>query len=407
MHANYLMPLFLPQRLIAKFGENHLSSPYVSQSFKEPNAETLMLIPSERCNLKCAYCYERQKNPQRMDIQTAKAAVENAFLRLRPYKSLKIEFRGGEPFLEFAFIKELCEWVIKNFQGRSFFFYAVTNGTCFTDEIKTWLQLHKEIFVAPLSIDGTRATHNHNRSNSFDLIDFDFIFRTWNHPYTYTTISPENAANIFRELRFLMDKGFEIRANIEFAQLWSDGQLENLAKGFRRLADYVLDRRCANRINLLSRNGFLDYDCNSNEDAREGRKHFLACNAGKYRRLVAADGKIYPCHAFVPSVFNMSDKSTDVNFFDRLKTEELHPQQCCSCNFFYLCHICPGFSYGYAGDFKWRNPSICAITKIRAFLAAYYWGLRLCNKTNDDVPGDANVILARIADLYRGEKVYE
>ena len=407
MCDKFLTSLFLPKTLISDFKKLVQYKIYKSQTFKEPDNETLMLIPSERCNLRCSYCYEHNKVPLRMDIQTAKDALQNAFTELQSGKCLKIEFRGGEPFLEFDFIRDVCDWVIKTFPGKRFFFYAATNGTCFTNEAKAWLQKHKEIFVAPLSIDGARATHNHNRSNSFDLIDFDFIFNTWDNPSTYTTILPENAAEVFKDLKFLMDKGFEIRANIEFAQQWSCEQLMKLAENFKKLADYALEKHISNHINLLSCHGFLDYVHGTNAVIKENRKHFLACNAGSHRRIVAADGKMYPCHAFVPSAFNWSKVSKDSDFFAKLKTEELHPPECCNCNFFYLCHICPGFSYGFAGDFKWRNPSICTITRIRTFLAAYYWGLRLAENIGDDTIEDRNVIIAKVVDLYQGEKVYE
>ena len=408
MSNSYLAPLLLPRSLLARMPKVSSEGNLVNDILKDPAVETLMLVPSERCNLKCDYCYERRKDPQRMDIQTAKRAVQEAFLRLKSGNRLKIEFRGGEPFLEFPFIRELCNWTIANYPKGSFFFYAVTNGTCFTDEAKSWLRKYKEIFVAPLSIDGARDTQNRNRCGSFDHIDFDFIFSTWSHPYTYTTMLPENAGNIFEDLRFLIEKGFEIRVNAEFVRQWTSAQLEELAVGLRRLADHVIKNRITCRINLFSRSSFFSYESHlENCDNDGGRKRLLICNAGKLRRIVAADGKIYPCHTFMPSAFNMEVRPTNVNLFEKLKSEDLHPPQCCACRFFLLCHICPGFSYSHAGDFKWRNPSICSLTKIRAFLGAYFWGMSITKNTTDIPLGDAQKILSKIADLYRGEKVYD
>lgn len=407
MDNSFLAQLLLPRSLVARIPEAHSHGNLASDILKDPTVETLMLVPSEQCNLKCVYCYERRKDLQKMDIRTAKRAVQEAFLRLKSGNRLKIEFRGGEPFLEFPFIRELCNWTIENYPKGSFFFYAVTNGTCFTDESKTWLRRNKEIFVAPLSIDGARDTQNRNRCGSFDHIDFDFIFNTWTHPYTYTTILPENAGNIFEDLRFLIERGFEIRVNAEFARQWTLAQLEELSVGLKRLADHVIKNRIACRINLFSSSSFFSYEphpTNCNTDG--GRKRLLICNAGKLRRIVAADGRIYPCHTFMPSAFNMDARPTNEDLFEKLKTEDLHPPQCCSCRFFFLCHICPGFSYSHAGDFKWRNPSICAITRIRAFLGAYFWGRRIMEDGPDHAMCDAQQILGKIGDLYRGESVY-
>lgn len=396
----YLRPLLLEKNLIDEFSKIESSFEYKSVVLQETKTETLILVPSERCNLHCTYCYEVEKNPARMDVIEAKEAIKKTFGNLQNDMRLKIEFRGGEPFLEFDFIKEICDWVIENYKNKDFFFYAVTNGTCFSDEAKAWLSEHKSIFIAPLSIDGDKKTQDANRSNSFDLIDFDFLLKTWSNPYTYTTIIPENAKTVFEDLLFLMEKGFTIRANFEFAQLWNDEQLEDLSAGLRKLADYTLENKLHNRLNLFSRYGFLDYNL---KDDIEDREFFVPCNAGKHRRIVAADGCVYPCHTLVPSCFNHYGKEYGEKLFDKLLNEEINSEECCKCRFFHLCYICVGFSYSYAKDFKWRNKSFCDITRIRTFIAAYYWGRKLSKKSTSVFSDEEKKLGLKISDLYKGE----
>lgn len=400
---DYLTPLLLQKETVSKLNEIETRLKYESVVLEETNTDTIIFVPSERCNLHCKYCYEVSKNPFRMDIEIAKSALKTAFSELQTGKRLKIEFRGGEPFLEFDFIKNLCEWVIQNYKEQNFFFYAVTNGTCFSDEAKLWLSKHKEIFMAPLSIDGAKSTQDSNRSNSFDLIDFDFILRTWENAYTYTTIIPERAEDVFEDLLFLIEKGFTIRANFEFAQLWSERQLEDLSIGLRKLADYVLDNNLHNRLNLFSRYGFLDYNL---QDNIENRKFFIPCNAGKHRKIIAADGRTYPCHTLVPSCFNHYGEEYAEQLFEKLRIEEINSNECCKCKFFHLCYICVGFSYSYAKDFKWRNKSFCDITKIRTFIAAYYWGNKLM-KSQKVLSDDEKMLAKKVIELYGGEKIYE
>ena len=400
---NYLTPLLLQKEIVTKLKGIETRLEYESVVLEETNTETIIFVPSERCNLHCRYCYEVSKNPLRMDIEIAKSALRKAFSELQTGKRLKIEFRGGEPFLEFDFMKNLCEWVIQNYKEKNFFFYAVTNGTCFSDEAKLWLSEYKDIFIAPLSIDGNKKTQNSNRSNSFDLIDFDFILKTWGNPYTYTTIIPERAEDVFEDLLFLIEKGFTIRANFEFAQLWSEKQLEDLSIGLRKLADYVLDNNLHNRLNLFSRFGLLDYDL---KDNIENRKFFIPCNAGKHRKIIAADGRAYPCHTLVPSCFNHYGEEYAEQLFEKLRIEEINSNECCECKFFHLCYICVGFSYSYAKDFKWRNKSFCDITRIRTFIAAYYWGNKLM-KNQKVLTDDEKMLAKKVSDLYGGEKIYE
>lgn len=397
----YLPPLLLKKNLIDEFSRLKTSIIYKSVVKEETKTETLILVPSEKCNLHCKYCYEVEKNPIRMNIDLAKDAIQKAFDSLPDHMRLKIEFRGGEPFLEFDFIQTICNWVLDNYSEKNFFFYAVTNGTCISDEAKHWLSKHKELFIAPLSIDGGKNTQDANRSNSFDLIDLEFFLKTWENPYTYTTIIPERAENVFEDLLFLMDKGFTIRANFEFAQLWTDKQLEALSNGLRKLADYTLLNKLHNRLNLFSRYGFLDYNTIENN---KDRKFFIPCNAGKHRKIVAADGCVYPCHTLVPSCFNHYGKEYGENLFDKLLQEEINSDECCNCKFFHLCYICVGFSYSYAKDFKWRNRSFCDITRIRTFISAYYWGTRLASKSFADFSDEEKMLALKISDLYKGEE---
>lgn len=395
---NYLTPLLLEKNIISNLTNVAPSTEYKSIVLEETKTETLILVPSEKCNLHCKYCYEEEKNPATMNLEIAKTNIKEAFNNLKDEMRLKIEFRGGEPFLEFDFIKDVCDWVIENYNGRNFFFYAVTNGTCFTAASKEWLKSHKDIFIAPLSIDGNKKTQDSNRSKSFDLIDFDFILQNWKNPYTYTTIIPENANDVFDDLLFLMEKGFTIRANFEFAMLWSDEQLESLAEGVKRLADYTLKNNLQNRLNLFSKYAFFDYNL---KDDGIDKKHYITCNAGKHRRIVAADGCVYPCHTLVPSCFNHYGEEYGEKLFEKLETEEINPEECCNCRFFYLCYICVGFSYSYAKDFKWRNKSFCDITRIRAFVSAYYWGKIL--STKKELTEEEKLIASKICDLYKGE----
>lgn len=396
----YLRPLLLKKNLIDVYSEIVTTFEYNSVVKEETKTETLILVPSEKCNLHCKYCYEVEKNPIRMNIDVAKNAISKAFDNLPYDMRLKIEFRGGEPFLEFDFIKTICNWVLSNYSEKNYFFYAVTNGTCISDEAKEWISKYKDIFIAPLSIDGAKKTQDSNRSNSFDLIDLDFFLQTWKNPYTYTTIIPEKADNVFEDLLFLINKGFTIRANFEFAQLWTEEQLESLSNGLRKLADYTLKNKLHNRLNLFSRYGFLDYNLNDNY---ENRKYFVPCNAGKHRRIVAADGCVYPCHTLVPSCFNHYGKEYEEELFSKLHHEEINSDECCKCKYFHLCYICIGFSYSFAKDFKWRNKSFCDITRIRTFVAAYYWGIRLEQKLSASLSDEEKMLTTKISELYKGE----
>ena len=363
----YIKPLLLPKNIINSFSNISSTCDFLI-SKTMPKVFTLMLVPSEKCNLKCNYCYETDKNPNLMDISLAKEIIKNTFENLPKDFQLKIELRGGEPFLEF-------EWLLEN----------------------------KDLFSIVISLDGNKKSHNLNRCNSFDLIDFNFLFQINEHPYTYTTIMPNSINRLFEDIIFLIEKGFYARINFEFKSHWKDNEIKIAVKELRKTADFMLKNNIQNKFNLFSTYGILDYTINKEEN----RELELNCNAGKYRIIYSSSGKKYPCHAFVPSVFNNYSKYEDNNLFEEIKNKSINPQICCSCNYFYLCHICIGFSYNYANDFTWRNLSICQITKFRTFASAYYHGYKLYDKyiKNEKLSEIDKKILSNIYKLYKEEAI--
>lgn len=77
----------------------------------------------------------------------------------------------------FPKIKQLCETLWKKQFPEYYHFSVTTNGTLIHGEIKRWLYENRDKITLKLSLDGNRKSHNINRSNSFDKIDLDFLFR--------------------------------------------------------------------------------------------------------------------------------------------------------------------------------------------------------------------------------------
>ena len=65
------------------------------------NHKKIMLIITESCNLRCEYCYEKNKNGKSMSFETAKRIIDHAYLDMSGYESMVIELHGGEPFINF------------------------------------------------------------------------------------------------------------------------------------------------------------------------------------------------------------------------------------------------------------------------------------------------------------------
>jgi len=138
------------------------------------------LCVTHDCNLNCIYCYQKHAGNIKMSLDTAKNSIDWIFSNIpTDMNGVEIGFIGGEPLLEFNLIKEIVAYTCSKPQGVKYIFYATTNGTLLTDEMKLWFTAHKDCFVLGLSLDGAKETHDYNRSDSFDKIDIAFFLKNW------------------------------------------------------------------------------------------------------------------------------------------------------------------------------------------------------------------------------------
>ena len=179
---------------------------------------TCTLYMTESCNLNCTYCYERKKGVLNMPLNVAKEGIISTFQRAVEKKVHYVEilFHGGEPFIAFDRIREICEWVWSRQWPVKYICYATTNGTLIHGEIKEWLMRHKDRFVLGLSLDGTREMHNRNRSNSYDKIDIEFFKDMWSEQGVKMTPSPGTLSSLAEGIIHIHQLGFK-RNNCSFA----------------------------------------------------------------------------------------------------------------------------------------------------------------------------------------------
>ena len=142
----------------------------------------------------------------------------------------KIKLHGGEPFLVFPKIKQLCENLWKENLPEFYRFHLTTNGTLIHGEIQDWLYENRDKIVLKLSLDGNRTSHNLNRSNSFELIDTSFFVKTWSNVRVNMVITPATLPYVSENIKFLHSIGF--KQIISRFSLMTDWQPCKLKKEF-------------------------------------------------------------------------------------------------------------------------------------------------------------------------------
>lgn len=124
-----------------------------------------IFVVTLRCDYSCPYCQvSRQRQDTKkydMDEATALRALDFAFRT--PSESVKIEFQGGEPLLNFPLIERIVREAenINRTARRHLQFVIATNLTFLDERVLDFCESH-DIYIST-SLDGPAALHNANR----------------------------------------------------------------------------------------------------------------------------------------------------------------------------------------------------------------------------------------------------
>ena len=141
-----------------------LSSPVASPS----GIRTLEVILTAACNLRCAYCYQNDKQSRRMEWSTLRPALDLVLRSEAP--ALEVRFMGGEPLLELPLIRKAVEYVKRNVSHEKEVLYAIsTNGLLLDDDAIELFAEHE--FDTQLSFDGAPAAQDIRGHGTFAKLD--------------------------------------------------------------------------------------------------------------------------------------------------------------------------------------------------------------------------------------------
>lgn len=101
---------------------------------------------TNKCNMQCDYCYEGKKGISNLSLQDFEYIKKFIYKAQEQNKdgSIYIKFFGGEPLLNFEFLK----YFVENFNEDNVIYSLTTNGLLLTGERLDFLvENNIEIFV--------------------------------------------------------------------------------------------------------------------------------------------------------------------------------------------------------------------------------------------------------------------
>lgn len=330
-----------------------------------PQVHIAILCLTHRCNLNCVYCFENKDGNHELSFETACQCVDKIIQEhcLKLNRALNLNFFGGEPLLRFDLIKEIYNYVQIHYPACDISFFASTNGTLLTDEMKEWFSERKEKFCLGLSLDGDKDTQNYNRSNSFEKIDIKYFAETWPQQYFKLTMSEYSVKNYAHDVKYIHSFGVGINGGDvcvgEYS--WDNEQLYYIfAKQLLELVDYY-------ETNDHVKNNLFEIDIAACTQPRVDRK---CCGCGTSLSYYEVDGQKYPCTFIAPMGFSVTDLrailSVDFNEPSNFTDKECKN----TCYLYNVCRTCAAENYMLHKRFDTYNKRNCGLKKIIAIAVA-------------------------------------
>ncbi len=324
--------------------------------------KTIQITLTEMCNLSCSYCYEKNRDCNILDFSLIKEALYNIFNENDSFDEIEIDFHGGEVFLVFEYLKEICEWLWSQQWPKPYICFVTT---LVHGKIQRWLANNKHRLVLGLSLDGTPEMHNINRCNSYELIDIDFFVKTWPLQPVKSTISPASVNNLTESIIYLHGLGFSVNCNLAYGVDWYDDVESQYARQLRLLSDYYIANPTIYPCSLLIKSLWTILSSSPKK----------WCGCGDAMRCLGVDGGLYPCQMFLPSA-----QHGDLPAYGELLTilqSDFSNQECRQCGLYAVCGTCYGMNYSHTGSIAQKNPFFCRIRKIETYASAYMQGMML------------------------------
>ncbi|MBF0107399.1 MAG: radical SAM protein [Deltaproteobacteria bacterium] len=318
--------------------------------------QTLELSLSNKCNLRCSYCYERLNKTWNksgtITKRTAKEAIDwflNQLLTKKAKNDALIGFQSGEPLTHFNLMRYCVEYAKKRAikTGVNLRFVVNTNGTLLNKQIIDFLG--KNNFTIFLSLDGPRPIHDKYRRYAStgkgtysDVIKWiPRLLSACPNTFVRGTIVPKGSkSHLYDLLNHANDLGFK-RASFEIASL-PKGKIssKNYTRSLRHDFDSYFNRYLKKNGNYILYNQLLFL----NGQIKRKNKEYYGCGAG--RRLLSIDvfGNMWPCADFrnitkyqLGSLKSGVDKESQ----DRI-AKEIHLSNKEECILCWARHLCGG-----------------------------------------------------------------
>lgn len=249
---------------------------------------------TDACNFNCRYCFVNQA-PNNMSFQVANDACQ---WLLKNTEKPSIFFFGGEPTLRWDDI------IIPIVQKYPNFKYSITTNGFVLDKQKIDFLADND-FSVMLSMDGNKETQEYNRSiNSFEKLNsmIPYLLEKIPNVNFRGTIIPATCKNTFENICYAFNKGFiSCYFTINIFEKWSIEDRAILEKEIKKFVLAYINSFVNNKdfINLTPFSNMIELIIKNELGILDNTVNMYKCGLGNGYGAIDYKGDIYTCQEIV------------------------------------------------------------------------------------------------------------
>jgi uncharacterized protein len=360
-------------KLNAMFGVGSQEGPSEKQCDIAQASTTLSawLHLTDRCNLRCAYCYLPHAQAD-MSIDTARAAIDAIFRSAlaHGYRQVKLKYAGGEALFRFPFITQLHHYAhtLANRYHLALNEVILSNGTLLTPPIiETMRSLGLRLMI---SLDGLEAVHDSQRYYPDGRGSFNQVKQAIELALTYQvrpdisiTVSARNVQGLPELMEWVLARDLPFSLNFchenDFSATCRGLNCEDQQLIAGMLAAYKVIEANLPRRSLLS--SLVDH-------ANLSSPHLHPCAMGHNCLVFNPHGQVFKCQMdlYTPVTTAKADDPLALVRADKTGIQNIavdDREGCRDCEWKYWCAGgCPLATYRQTGRYDVKSP-FCVIYK--------------------------------------------
>lgn len=347
------------------------------------NSIDIYIYTSNRCNLKCKYCYVDDSSISYISQSSIDKIIDFIFSDqyIINREKINIKFIGGEPLLEIDIIESITDKFIDRVIGtkweNNFTFGFNTNGTLLESEESRAFINKYPFFKYGISIDGPEEVHNKNRvykngNGTFSNTIIGLSILPKDRTFIDSVISKNNIGDLYSILRFQLKESSNncIGVILDNGIYYTKEDAKTIYKQMDKLINLLID----NNMELYT--GVFGA-IRINSDIRTSYIPDYKCGFGRSVISIHPNGDIHPCQSVAS---NNCDKLIIGNIENGIDTDKMNnilekvkESFCQRCRLNYMCDRCISQLYDKENDTFSKANNICYITKIKYLLARRFY----------------------------------